>query len=665
MSLRRFALFSCSDKSGIGSLARFFQDRKFDILSTGGTYSHLKEHNSVRNDKLFRVNDVTGFPEILDGRVKTLHPAIFGGLLGVRDNIAHSHQMRANQIARIDVLVSNLYPFQDTVRKYDTVIEGQIPEIIEQIDIGGVALTRAAAKNYKYVTAITNVKQYSDVIRRFDMFTERDRLELAIEAFRTTSVYDEEIYDWLYNTHRCRVITETRRSERLPNINITKRNLHSSRRANSVLEGAFEVGASASNLIFGNSEIVKRKYTPTFDLKYGSNPHQSQPGGSRVYSINNGRSPFKVINGTPSYINVLDAINSWQLVTDLSERFGGTQAAASFKHTSPAGAAVKLDSDVEKYPEEAKHDHFLIAYKKAREGDPMCSFGDFIAISGLVTETLARYIAPLVSDGIVARDFMPEAIEILKKKKKGNYVMIQAEKVSADELPDIEFREMYGIGISQPVNKETIEWDDFKLENIVSNRKTLTKYEKDNLMMANTCLKYAQSNNVALAVDGQLIGISAGQQSRIHSVRLAARKAEVWMLRNEPEVSQFFEHVTDRMPHQDAINLKTRLIEDFLGDELTYLEKKMYKSIYGIDDLFLLNLYAVIKSCTHNNDPPHGIALASDAFFPFRDNIDCASKVHVSAIAQPGGSIKDDDVTTACNEYNIAMIHHGKRMFTH
>ena len=450
---------------------------------------------------------------------------------------------------------------------------------------------------------------------------------------------------------------------RCDNNGIQKRELHTSAANRSMFESFF------------NYEAKRRDYIQQFELKYGSNPHQNTPGGSCVYSINNtsysdyvngtsakGQSPFKIVNGIPSYINMLDAINSWQLVTDLHKRFD-THAAASFKHTSPTGAAIVLRSDLKKYPREAEYDHFVVAYKKARGGDPMSSFGDFIAINGLVTEHLARYISPFVSDGIVAKDFMPEAVEILKKKKKGSYVMIQAEINT--QIPDIEYREIYGIAISQPVNRESIEWGDFKSDNIITDRKTLTKYERENLMLANMCLKYAQSNNVALALDGQLIGISAGQQSRIHSTRLAVKKAEVWLMCNDRDIEEYFNPITHKMKYQDAINLKIRFIEDFLGDELTLNETKMYRSKYGINDQFRLDLYAVIKHIYYNKDPPHGISLASDAFIPFRDNIDCGSKVSVTAISQPGGSVRDGDVLDACNDYGIAMVCHNKRMFTH
>lgn len=291
----------------------------------------------------------------------------------------------------------------------------------------------------------------------------------------------------------------------------------------------------------------------------------------------------------------------------------------------------------------------------------MSSFGDFIAITGIITPELARYISPLVSDGIIAYNYYPEAVDILRKKKQGKYVMISADHNT--QIPDIEFREMYGIVLSQPVNRETIEWIDLDESNIVTKRKDLSISEKQDLMLANLCLKYAQSNNVALALDGQLIGISAGQQSRIHSVRLATHKAQVWLLRNDSDINRYFKPIIQRMNYQDAVNLKMRLIEHLLGYKLTTNEKTMYENKYGINSNVLLSLADLFMDCIDKKRD--AISLASDAFFPFRDNIDCASQVGVTAIVQPGGSVRDKDVIEACDEYNISMVCHNKRMFTH
>jgi phosphoribosylaminoimidazolecarboxamide formyltransferase / IMP cyclohydrolase len=635
--IRRCVLFSCSNKSGINALARYFQNRDFDIISTGGTYNVLKKDAYINPSRLIPVEKVTQFPEMLDGRVKTLHPNIHAGILAKRDDSSHINILDQYRIPRIDVVVSNLYPFKDIVTKHS---DKSIEQIIEYIDIGGVTLTRAAAKNYEHVTILTDPKQYQNVCKNFDSFTVTDRFKLALEAFRVTRTYDNDVYQWMYNyALNPKNVSDQRRQS---SSTIHKRNLH-------------------TNIALFTKYINTRTYTPRFDLKYGSNPHQNLPGGSRVYSIDKDEHsfPFSTINGTPSYINMLDAINSWQLVNDLSGRFNNCIAAASYKHTSPAGAAIVVNDDFKKYPE-ANGDTALIAYIKARNGDPMCSFGDFIAISNCVTPELAKYIAPLVSDGIIASDFDPKAIDILKKKKKGNYVILSAELNS--KIPDIEYREMYGIAISQPVNHETIQWNDLRESNIVTKRKTLTSLEKEDLMLANMSLKYAQSNNVAIAFEGQLIGISAGQQSRIHSVRLATRKAQVWLLRNEVNINDYFKQIKDKMCYQDAVNVKMRIIEHFLGDVLTYNETALYYEKYGIDNKFLNGLRQIISDYSNTHA---SLSLSSDAYFPFRDSIDCASKIGVTAISQPGGSIRDENVINACDEYKMTMICHNKRMFTH
>lgn len=642
---KRYALFSCTNKFGTSELARFFQDRKYDILSTNSTFTHLHKSGIVNNDYLYRIRDITDFPEILDGRVKTLHPRIFGGLLGVRNNTRHYTQMSEHKIPRIDVLVTNLYEFEKS-------------KIIDNIDIGGVALMRAAAKNYESVTVISDPSQYKDVMNRFDNFTERDRLGLSMNAFGKTAEYDRQIYEWT----KSRYYSDRGCTSRKQSSSIQKRHYSVLRSLGLDIERMTD---TLSDYLLDDGTIENRKYKKSFSLKYGSNPHQNMEGGSGVYAINGNKQPFKVVNGIPSYINMLDGINSWQLVVDLSNRFG-TQAAASFKHTSPAGAAVVLYSDLEKY-KKYKDEPYLIAYKKAREGDPMSSFGDFIAIDGKVTKELAKFIMPLVSDGIIANSYSDEALDLLSKKKKGKYVMIEADK-QFDPKEDVEFKEMYGIVLSQPVNKEAIQWSDLQDKNIVSARKQITKVERNNLMVANLSLKFSQSNNVSIAHEGQLIGISAGQQSRIHSTRLATDKATVWLFRNDSCISDTFSTMMIDIPYQDSVNLQIRFIEDYLGHhkigvkELKYLETR-----YNITKKDIVNLYDLFKQRVQDDDGsnPHGVCLASDAFIPFRDNVDYASKVHVSAIVQPGGSVKDNDVTQASDEYNMAMIHHGKRMFTH
>lgn len=623
--MKRFALFSCSDKKDLVPLANFFLDRHYDILSTGGTFNYLQSNLTKRKTRILNVGEITKVPELFDGRVKTLHPSIHGGILADRNNFKHNQTLEQNNFPLIDIVVSNLYPFEKVSKKYLSTPTTQLSfdKIIENIDIGGVALTRAAGKNHKHVTVITDPNQYNNIIRNFDNFTTTDRLNLALEAFKITSNYDKNIAETF---------------ETLNNLN----NLEAKKKL---------ISKQIVN-------TLTRKYTKQFDLKYGTNPHQilnNKVSGASVYSINDRKFPFKFLNGKVSYINMLDAINSWQLVNELKNQFGG-EAAASFKHTSPAGAAIY--SSQFKQPDQQPSDSEK-AYRRAWNGDPMSSFGNFIAISGVVDESLAKYICTQVSDGIIAQSYTPDALNLLKKKKKGNYVILQGEYPM--DVPLIEFREMYGVSISQPVNKVNIDVNDLSCTNRITHKKTLTTNEHNDLLMANICIKYAQSNNISLVKNGQLIGMSAGQQSRIHSVRLSIHKAKVWLLRNDPKIEELFDNELEKnIKSQERINILIRLIEHCLGDELTIQEKKQYKTFFK----GMIPDYKLVNIINHYDWSSSKISMASDGFFPFRDNIDSAA-VLVTAIIQPGGSIRDDEIIEACNEYGIVMVCHGKRMFTH
>lgn len=335
---KRFALLSCSNKTGINYIARFFQNRDYNLISTGGTYSLLRKDDLIDRTRLHSVEDVTQFPEILDGRVKTLHPKIHAGILAKRAEPSHTELLHILHIPIIDVVVTNLYPFQDLVNKYKTPSTTQFKEIIENIDIGGVTLIRAAAKNYESVTVITDPSQYLNVITDFDTYDVTDRLKLATDAFNLTKEYDENVHHWMSsymvnpmkpNTHENPKRSTMGMSKRQIHTTVSPSHSHSHSSSNNDVDKSGSVNGSANGSVNGN---VARKYTPKFDLKYGSNPYQNLPGGSRVYTINDGPYPFTIINGTPSYINMLDAINSWQLVNDLSQRFGSV-AAASYKHT--------------------------------------------------------------------------------------------------------------------------------------------------------------------------------------------------------------------------------------------------------------------------------------------------------------------------------------------
>ncbi len=384
-------------------------------------------------------------------------------------------------------------------------------------------------------------------------------------------------------------------------------------------------------------------------IKYGCNPHQKP---SRVY-IKNGELPFSILNGSPSYINFADALNAWQLVKELKEATG-LPAATSFKHVSPAGAAVANPlSDVLKkayHIEGMDISPVATAYARARGADRVSSFGDFIAISDKVDIDTAKLLAKEVSDGIIAPDYDEEALKILKGKKKGGYVIMKMDPEYKAE--EIESREIFGITLEQLRNNAVISKDSFN--QIVTENKDITPEGIRDLLIATITLKYTQSNSVCFAYDGQVIGCGAGQQSRIHCTRLAAGKADLWMLRQHPKVlgMQFKEGLKN--PAKDnAIDL-------YLRDDITKMELKAWEALF---DIVPVKLTAEEKAQWIKNF--NGISYSSDAFFPFKDNIDRAAASSVKYIAQPGGSVRDDEVINACNTYNMVMCFTGLRLFHH
>lgn len=386
-----------------------------------------------------------------------------------------------------------------------------------------------------------------------------------------------------------------------------------------------------------------------FILKYGCNPHQKP---ARVY-VNKGVLPFKILNGRPGYINLMDALNSWQLVKELRGATG-LCSAASFKHVSPAGAgvAVPLNDALQKayavYGMELSP--AAIAYSRARGGDRMSSYGDFAAISDEVDLSAAKILKRSVSDGIIAPSYSKEALELLKKKKKGNYCIIQIDK---DYEPrKIEKREIFGVTFEQKRNDVVI--TDELLKNIVTDNKNITESAKRDLLISMITLKYTQSNSVCFALDGQVIGVGAGQQSRVHCTRLAASKADIWFLRQHPAVLS--------LPFKDGVKRteKDNVIDQYLRDDVTYEETAGWKDVFTE---IPKKLTVEEKNSWLSN--LKGVSLGSDAFFPFRDNIDRASKSGVKYIVQPGGSIRDDVVIKACNDYDMVMAFSNLRLFHH
>ncbi len=386
-------------------------------------------------------------------------------------------------------------------------------------------------------------------------------------------------------------------------------------------------------------------------LKYGCNPNQKP---SRVFA-ENGELPFTVLCGKPGYINLLDAFNGWQLVKELKAATG-LPAATSFKHVSPAGAAVGLPlSDTLKkiyfVDESIQLTPLANAYARARGADRMSSFGDFIALSDICDKATAQLIAKEVSDGIIAPGYTDEALKILKGKKKGNYNIIQIDESYVPE--PIERKQVFGITFEQGRNELKV--DDELLSNIVTENKTVTDAQRRDLAIALITLKYTQSNSVCYVKDGQAIGIGAGQQSRIHCTRLAGNKADIWWLRQAPKVLNL--QFVDGIKRADRDNA----IDVYISDEyMDVLADGVWQKTFKVKpEVFTKEEQR--EWLDKNTD----VSLGSDAFFPFGDNIERAHKSGVTAIAQPGGSIRDDNVIQTCNKYGIAMAFTGIRLFHH
>ena len=387
------------------------------------------------------------------------------------------------------------------------------------------------------------------------------------------------------------------------------------------------------------------------ELKYGCNPNQKP---AKVF-MDAGDLPITVVNGNPGYINLLDALNGWQLVKELKEATG-CSAATSFKHVSPAGAAIGkpltetlkkiyfVDSSIQLTP-------LACAYARARGADRMSSFGDFISLSDKCDKATALLIAKEVSDGIIAPDYDNEALEILKKKKKGSYCIL---KIDENYIPaQTEVKQVFGVKFEQGHN--FLKLDESTLTNIVTENKNLTEEQKHNLLIAQIVLKYTQSNSVCYVKDGQAIGIGAGQQSRIHCTRLAGQKADNWWLRQSPKVLnlKFIEGIK-RADRDNAIDV-------YISDEYEdILADGKWQNIFA-EKPEIFTAEEKKQWIAQNTD----VALGSDAFFPFGDNIERARKSGVSVIAQPGGSVRDDNVIETCNKYGIVMAFTGIRLFHH
>jgi phosphoribosylaminoimidazolecarboxamide formyltransferase/IMP cyclohydrolase len=390
----------------------------------------------------------------------------------------------------------------------------------------------------------------------------------------------------------------------------------------------------------GNKEI---------ELRYGCNPHQDQ---AKAF-IKDGELPFKLLNGKPGYINMMDALNSWQLARELKQALN-MPAAASFKHVSPAGAAVAVPMS-----DELKRAYFVddreltplaTAYARARGADIMSSFGDFVAVSEKVDAATARIIRREVSDAIIAPAYDDQALSILSKKKGGRYLIIEMDE--GYEPPELEMKDIFGITLQQKRNNVVPDYS--ILEDIVTEKKDLPESAKRDLIVATIAVKYTQSNSICFAYDGQVTGIGAGQQSRVHCVRLAASKSDIWYLRQHPRVLN--------LKFRDGLTRSERnnAIDKYLLEDITDAEREAWEAAFEEVPVRLTP-----QEKREWLDGLQGVALSSDAMFPFRDSIDRAAQSGVKYVVQAGGSLRDDEVVQATNEYGMVMAYSRLRLFHH
>ncbi|HWQ33735.1 MAG TPA: bifunctional phosphoribosylaminoimidazolecarboxamide formyltransferase/IMP cyclohydrolase [Blastocatellia bacterium] len=525
----RRALISVSNKTGIVQLAQALSRHGIELVSTGGTARLLREQGLEVRD----VSDLTGFPEMLDGRVKTLHPKVHGGILGIRDNQEHQQQMQAQQIAPIDLVVVNLYPFRETIAKPGVKLE----DAIENIDIGGPAMIRSAAKNHADVAVVVEPADYERVSAELDQhdgaLSQGTRFELAVTAFRHTAAYDRDIAKFLSG-----------------------------------------VGAEAPEAFPAELDLSLRKVS---DLRYGENPHQRAALYQLAGANETGVANAEQLQGRElSYNNLIDADGAWNLIIEMHRiQMAGTDnplhSCAIIKHTNPCGAGVAGSARE--------------AFLNAKATDPVSAFGGIIAFSRTVDEEAAREIAEMFAEVIIAPDFTADARQVLAAKKNLR-VLRMGEAGLAASGQSLEFRKISGGVLVQDQDSELI--DEAKLQVVTERRPTPA--ELSALRFAWAICKHVKSNAIVYASEHQLVGVGAGQMSRVDSVRIGAMKAQL---------------------------------------------------------------------------PLGGTVLASDAFFPFRDGVDEAAKHGITAIIQPGGSVRDAEVIQAANEHGLAMLFTGLRHFKH
>ncbi|HEX8147240.1 MAG TPA: bifunctional phosphoribosylaminoimidazolecarboxamide formyltransferase/IMP cyclohydrolase [Pyrinomonadaceae bacterium] len=538
----RRALLSVSDKAGLVDFARALREFGVELLSTGGTAKALREAGLDVRD----VSDVTGFPEMLDGRVKTLHPRIHGGILAVRDNPEHARALAEHEIGPIDMVVVNLYPFEQTIAREGVTLE----EAVEQIDIGGPAMVRSAAKNFRDVAVVTSPFDYASVSEELAKYggtlSLKTRSRLAFEAFTHTSGYDRAIARYL--------------TELLPNESVAGPELQSAFTITEVVKtGGLEQRLESVGSFPASVEILLDKHS---DLRYGENPHQK----AALFKTEEeaGIAHAEVLGGKEmSFNNYVDADAAWQLVCDFEET-----ACAVIKHMNPSGVGTAATLEE--------------AYRRALATDPVSAFGGIVAFNRTVDEAAARALTEIFTEVVVAPDFDEAAVEVLKSKK--NLRILRAG--AAGQPSGLDFKRVTGGMLVQTRDTHRLRREDLK----VVTRREPTGEEFDALMFAWTVCKHTKSNAIVYARAGQTVGVGAGQMSRVDSVRIGAMRAQL---------------------------------------------------------------------------PVEGSVLASDAFFPFRDGLDEAARHGITAVIQPGGSVRDAEVIAAADEHGLAMVFTGIRHFRH
>ncbi|EHK17521.1 uncharacterized protein TRIVIDRAFT_42985 [Trichoderma virens Gv29-8] len=594
MSSQKIAIVSVYDKTGLLDLAKGLAQQNVRILASGGTARMIRESGFPVED----VSAITKAPEMLAGRVKTLHPAVHAGILA-RNLESDEKDLADQNINKVDYVICNLYPFKDTVAKVNV----SIPEAVEEIDIGGVTLIRAAAKNHKRVTILSDPNDYAGFLSELEKgeISDASRNRYALKAFEHTADYDAAI-----------------------------------------------------------SEFFRKEYAGSGDqhmaLRYGANPHQKP---ASAYTANQ-QLPFKVLSGSPGYINLLDSLNAWPLVKELKEALG-KPAAASFKHVSPAGAAIglPLTADEKKVYfvndiEGIDSSPLAQAYARARGADRMSSFGDVIALSDIVDVPTASIISKEVSDGVIAPGYEDAALEILRKKKGGKYLVLQ---IDPDYTPGpIETRTVYGVTLQQHRNDAEISPKSFTTIITPKDAGALPENAARDLTVATITLKYTQSNSVCYAVNGQVIGLGAGQQSRIHCTRLAGDKADNWWMRfHERVLGIKWKKGTKRPDKSNAIDL---LVSGELPKDGA--EREAFEAVFEqVPPAFTdEEREAWMKQLKD-------VCVSSDAFFPFIDNVFRAARSGVKYIAAPSGSQNDGAVFETAEKLGVTFVQQNTRLFHH